>query len=149
MTSGVMSSKACDDCAASTPWAAISFAMLKRTFDITASTLGLLLASPVMLAAAVAIRSTSPGPILFREERVGKDFRNFRILKFRTMYVDAPERGGQLTAGHGDPRITPVGRFLRRWKIDELPQLFNVLGGQMSLVGPRPEVPKYVAMFRD
>lgn len=123
--------------------------MLKRTFDIFAATIGLLCAAPIMLASAIAIRCTSPGPILFRQERVGKNFEVFQILKFRTMYVDASQRGGPLTQGHYDPRITPVGSFLRRWKIDELPQLVNVLSGRMSLVGPRPEVPKYVAMFRD
>lgn len=91
----------------------------------------------------------SRGPVFFRQERVGRNFRPFRIFKFRTMVVDAPRLGGQITSGHEDPRITRVGRFLRRWKLDELPQLFNVVCGDMSLVGPRPEVPRYVEMFRD
>jgi lipopolysaccharide/colanic/teichoic acid biosynthesis glycosyltransferase len=103
----------------------------------------------VLLAAAAAVRFSSPGPVLFRQERVGRNFRPFQILKFRTMLVDAPRLGGSLTIGDDDPRITPVGRLLRRYKIDELPQLINVLRGEMSLVGPRPEVPKYANLFRD
>jgi len=90
----------------------------------------------------------SRGPVFFRQERVGRGFRPFRIFKFRTMVVDAPQRGGPITSGHDDPRITRVGRFLRRWKFDELPQFVNVVMGEMSLVGPRPEVPRYVEMFR-
>lgn len=120
----------------------------KRSLDLAASGLGLLVASPILLVAAVAVRLDSAGPILFRQTRVGRDFRPFSIYKFRTMTVDAPERGGQITAGT-DPRITPSGRWLRKSKIDELPQLFNVFLGDMSLVGPRPEVPKYVEMFHD
>jgi lipopolysaccharide/colanic/teichoic acid biosynthesis glycosyltransferase len=119
--------------------------MLKRAFDATAAALGLVVLSPVLLLAAAAIRLTSPGPVLFRQERVGRDFRPFRICKFRTMRVGPPP-AVQVTAGD-DPRITPVGRVLRRFKVDELPQLLNVLRGEMSLVGPRPEVPKYVQMF--
>ena len=123
-------------------------AALKRTLDVVASALGLVLLSPILLLAAVAIRTTSRGPVFFRQERVGRSFRPFRIYKFRTMVADAPQLGGQLTAG-ADPRITRVGRLLRKSKIDELPQLINVLVGNMSLVGPRPEVPRYVEMFRD
>jgi lipopolysaccharide/colanic/teichoic acid biosynthesis glycosyltransferase len=122
--------------------------MLKRTFDVVVAALGLILSAPLWAVVALAIRCTSPGPVLFRQERVGRHFRPFQILKFRTMAVDAPQRGGQLTRGDRDPRITPLGRFLRRSKIDELPQLINVLCGEMSLVGPRPEVPKYVELFR-
>lgn len=88
------------------------------------------------------------GPVFYRQQRVGRGFQPFRIFKFRTMVVDAPLRGGQITSGHNDPRITRIGRFLRKWKLDELPQLFNVVQGDMSLVGPRPEVPRYVEMFR-
>ena len=122
--------------------------MLKRTFDIFASLCGLILSAPLLLGAALAVRLTSPGPIFFRQQRIGRNFVPFAIVKFRTMVVNAPRLGGPLTQGSRDPRITPVGRFLRRTKIDELPQLWNVLCGEMSLVGPRPEVAKYVEMFR-
>jgi lipopolysaccharide/colanic/teichoic acid biosynthesis glycosyltransferase len=121
---------------------------LKRLFDLIAAGFGVILLSPVLIAVAIAVKLDSRGPVFFRQERVGRGFRPFRIFKFRTMVVDAPERGGQITSGHEDPRITRVGRFLRRWKIDEFPQLFNVLHGEMSLVGPRPEVPRFVDMFR-
>ncbi len=121
--------------------------MWKRVFDVAASGCGLVLLSPVFLAAALAVRFSSPGPILFRQERVGLRFKPFEILKFRSMSVDAPRNGPTITAG-ADPRITRVGRVLRKTKIDELPQLINVLKGDMSIVGPRPEVPQYVAMFR-
>jgi lipopolysaccharide/colanic/teichoic acid biosynthesis glycosyltransferase len=124
------------------------YAAAKRALDLAASGLGLLVVSPILLVAAIAVRLNSAGPILFRQTRVGRDFRPFSIYKFRTMTVDAPERGGQITAG-ADPRITSSGRWLRKSKIDELPQLFNVFLGDMSLVGPRPEVPKYVEMFHD
>lgn len=117
-------------------------------FDIFASACGLIVLSPLLAATALAVRFTSRGPVFFRQERVGRNFKPFKIVKFRTMVVDAPRLGGPLTHGNRDPRITPVGRLLRRWKIDELPQLWNVLRGEMSLVGPRPEVPKYVALFR-
>lgn len=106
------------------------------------------MASPVLAAAAVAVRLDSRGPVLFVQRRVGRNFRPFGIYKFRTMVTDAEARGGQITFG-ADPRITRVGHWLRKWKIDELPQLLNVLLGHMSLVGPRPEVPRYVEMYRD
>jgi lipopolysaccharide/colanic/teichoic acid biosynthesis glycosyltransferase len=121
---------------------------LKRCFDFLAALLGLILLSPVLLLTALSVRCDSRGPIFFKQERVGRGFRRFRIYKFRTMVVDAPKLGLQITAGE-DPRITRVGRFLRKWKLDELPQLVNVLKGEMSLVGPRPEVPRYVEMFRE
>ncbi|HEX3999289.1 MAG TPA: sugar transferase [Pirellulales bacterium] len=121
---------------------------MKRLFDICAAALGLLILSPVLFALAVAVKINSRGPVFFRQERIGRGFRPFRIFKFRTMVVDAPQRGGQITSGHDDPRITRIGRFLRRWKLDELPQLINVVAGEMSLVGPRPEVQRYVEMFR-
>jgi lipopolysaccharide/colanic/teichoic acid biosynthesis glycosyltransferase len=124
------------------------YSAVKRTFDLLASGVGLVLISPVLVLAALAIRLDSPGPVFFWQQRVGRNFRPFWIYKFRTMVVDAPERGGQITAG-ADPRITRVGGWLRKMKIDELPQLINVFLGDMSLVGPRPEVPKYVEMFRD
>ena len=104
--------------------------------------------APLLIVIAIVIRLTSPGPIFFRQTRVGRQLRPFEILKFRTMVVDAEKLGLQLTAGE-DPRITSIGRFLRKTKLDELPQLFNVLSGEMSLVGPRPEVPKYVELFRE
>jgi lipopolysaccharide/colanic/teichoic acid biosynthesis glycosyltransferase len=96
----------------------------------------------------VAVKLDSPGPVLFVQQRVGRNFRNFGILKFRTMVNDAEQRGGQITFG-ADPRITRLGRILRKTKLDELPQLWNVLRGEMSVVGPRPEVPRYVEMYRE
>ena len=122
--------------------------MLKRAFDVWLASIGLLLLSPILCLVAISIRFDSHGPIFFRQERVGTRFRPFRIYKFRTMVKDAPRIGGPITCGE-DPRITYVGRFLRRTKIDELPQLFNVLKGDMSIVGPRPEVRQYVERFRD
>lgn len=119
--------------------------MSKRLFDIVAAGTGLLLLAPLLLALALWIRLDSPGPALFRQVRVGRHGVPFEILKFRTMVAGA-ERGPQLTAGR-DARITRAGRFLRRSKLDELPQLFNVVLGSMSLVGPRPEVPRYVACY--
>ena len=120
--------------------------ILKRTVDVMAAGGGLVLLAPVLVLLALMVKWTSPGPVFFGQERVGRGGRNFRILKFRTMVADAERRGLHITAG-GDPRITPVGRFLRRYKMDELPQLWNVLAGDMSLVGPRPEVAKYVALY--
>lgn len=120
--------------------------MAKRVFDLGVAAIALLLAAPLMLLIALAIRLDSPGPVFFRQERVGQGGRPFRIHKFRTMVADAPARGPALTVGD-DARITRVGRFLRRSKLDELPQLFDVLAGHMSLVGPRPEVPQYVARY--
>ena len=119
---------------------------MKRLFDILVSGLGLLLLAPLLLVIAVIVRLSSRGPVLFRQERVGRDGRLFRILKFRTMVVDAERRGLQLTAG-ADIRITRAGGRLRQYKLDELPQLLNVLLVDMSLVGPRPEVPRYVALY--
>lgn len=121
--------------------------MIKRLFDVVAAVGGLLVLSPLFALVALAVKLTSRGPVFFRQERVGRDFQPFRIYKFRTMVVDAPKLGGQITAGR-DPRITSIGHLLRKTKLDELPQLLNVLSGEMSLVGPRPEVPKYVEMFR-
>ena len=120
--------------------------MAKRCFDFFCSSLGLFLLSPLLLFLAFLIACDSPGPVFFRQERVGLRGRLFRIHKFRTMFVDAEHRGLQITVGH-DPRVTRIGHFLRRYKLDELPQLFDVWRGQMSLVGPRPEVPRYVAFY--
>ena len=120
--------------------------MMKRTFDAIVSFLGLVLLSPFLLPVVILIKLDSPGPVLFRQQRIGKGFRPFFICKFRTMLQDPCGPGRLITVGD-DPRITRVGRWLRKTKIDELPQLFNVLKGEMSFVGPRPEVPKYVQVF--
>ena len=122
--------------------------MLKRAFDLAASSFGLLVFSPVLLGIAAAIAWGSPGPIFYRGTRVGLGGKPFRIFKFRTMVVNADKIGGPSTAG-GDPRITPIGRFLRAHKLDELPQLLNVFSGDMSIVGPRPEVQQYVDMYTE
>ncbi len=117
--------------------------VIKRAFDIAVSALGLTLVAPMFVVVAALIRCTSRGPVFFRQERIGRGFRPFYILKFRTMVPDAPKLGGVLTCGD-DPRITRIGRFLRMTKLDELPQLINVLRGDMSFVGPRPERPEFV-----
>ena len=120
--------------------------MLKRTFDLVAASLGLIILSPIFLGIALSIRFSSRGPVFFRQERIGRNFVPFRILKFRTMELrDTPD---SLITVKGDRRVTPFGRVLRQTKLDELPQLLNVLRGDMSLVGPRPEVKEYVERFR-
>ncbi len=119
---------------------------MSRALDVLASSFGLIILAPLFVLVAVAIRLDSGGPVFFRQVRVGRDGRPFSILKFRTMRTDAEAVGGQLTVG-ADPRVTRVGAWLRRTKIDELPQLINVLRGDMALVGPRPEVPRYVALY--
>ena len=119
---------------------------MKRLFDILASGFGLLILSPLFLILAVWIQLDSPGPVFYRQTRVGRGGRDFRIFKFRTMRVGA-DKGSLVTIGGRDPRVTRVGAFLRRLKLDELPQLLNVLAGDMSLVGPRPEVRKYVDLY--
>lgn len=118
----------------------------KRLFDLLASAAGLILLSPILVVIAVLVKSSSRGAVLFQQQRVGKDGRLFNILKFRSM-VDGAEHKGKSITSNSDPRITPLGVFLRKWKLDELPQLWNVLIGEMSLVGPRPEVPLYVAGY--
>lgn len=120
--------------------------MLKRTFDLLVSTLGLLLLAPILLCLAVCIKLDSSGPVFFRQERVGREGKLFRIHKLRTMVTDAEWSGLQVTVG-ADPRVTRVGRWLRKYKLDEFPQLIDVWQGHMSLVGPRPEVPRYVACY--
>jgi lipopolysaccharide/colanic/teichoic acid biosynthesis glycosyltransferase len=117
-----------------------------RLLDIGFSLIGLILLSPVLVVAALVVMCSSPGPIFYRARRVGKDGRLFDVYKFRTMVVDAAAPGPRLTTS-GDRRVTSAGRFLRRFKVDELPQLFNVLQGNMSLVGPRPEDPHYVKSY--
>jgi len=121
---------------------------VKRIVDVSAASLGLILLAPVFAVVAVVIVFVDGRPVLFRQVRVGRNGVPFRIFKFRTMIRNAEARGGQLTAGR-DGRVTPVGGWLRRTKLDELPQLLNVLAGQMSLVGPRPEVPKYVEFYTE
>jgi len=118
----------------------------KRVLDIVGAALGLLLLWPVFAVVALMIKLETPGPIFFRQERVGRGGRSFRIYKFRSMVV-APEHGGIALTVRADPRITPVGMFLRRSKLDELPQLINVLVGDMSIVGPRPEVPQFIEFY--
>jgi lipopolysaccharide/colanic/teichoic acid biosynthesis glycosyltransferase len=120
----------------------------KRLFDLSVSLLGLVVTAPVLAGAAILIKLEDGGPVFFRQERVGRHGRRFLIWKLRTMVSDAERRSGQLTVG-SDDRITRIGRWLRRAKLDELPQLFNVVGGTMSLVGPRPEVPRYVELYTD
>lgn len=120
--------------------------VVKRAFDIAGALGGLVATAPLIAASAVLVKLSSPGPIFFRQERVGRAGRPFEMIKFRTMRVDAS--GPQVTAGT-DSRITPIGRILRKTKLDELPELVNVLRGDMSLVGPRPEVPRYVALYPD
>jgi lipopolysaccharide/colanic/teichoic acid biosynthesis glycosyltransferase len=120
--------------------------MAKRCFDLLLSSVGLLVLSPVMLLIALLVKLDSPGPVMFRQERVGRFGRSFRIHKFRTMRHEPVGRGLQITVG-ADSRITRVGGFLRASKLDELPQLLDVWLGDMSLVGPRPEVPRYVAHY--
>jgi lipopolysaccharide/colanic/teichoic acid biosynthesis glycosyltransferase len=119
---------------------------MKRSLDIFLSSLGLLILLSFLPIVAILIKIDSRGPVFFRQERIGKDFRRFMIYKFRTMMVNADKKGALITAG-GDKRVTKVGCFLRKYKIDELPQLFNVLKGEMSFVGPRPEVNEYVQLF--
>ena len=119
---------------------------LKRAMDIVISGGALAVLWPVLLLIAVAIKIDDPGPVFYRQVRVGKDGREFRIFKFRTMVVDADKKGLQITVGR-DNRITRMGRLLRKTKLDELAQLLNVFVGEMSFVGPRPEVPKYVNLY--
>jgi lipopolysaccharide/colanic/teichoic acid biosynthesis glycosyltransferase len=120
---------------------------MKRIFDIIGAIFGLVLFLPLLLIVALLVKLDSPGPVFFRQERMGKGFKPFFIYKFRTMVQDPSETGAPLTIGD-DPRITRTGRFLRKTKIDELPQLINVLKGEMTFVGPRPEVRQFVELFR-
>ncbi len=121
--------------------------MIKRSFDVGVAAIGLIVLSPLMLILPVLIKCDSRGPVFFKQKRIGKDFRAFLIYKFRTMKENSELSGPMITIGQ-DPRITRIGRFLRKTKLDELPQLINVLKGEMSLVGPRPELPRFVELFR-
>lgn len=121
--------------------------MLKRIFDITLSLFGLIILLPFMLIIAILIKIDSKGPVFFKQIRVTKNGKEFKIFKYRTMRVGS-DKYSQITVGK-DGRITKIGSFLRKYKLDEIPQLINVLIGDMSLVGPRPEVPKYVALYTE
>lgn len=122
--------------------------MAKRLFDIVSSGIGLLCLAPVFVVMAIWIKLDSRGPVFYRQTRVGRYGRDFRIFKFRSMRVGS-DKGRQITVGERDPRITHSGYFIRRYKIDELPQLINVFLGDMSIVGPRPEVRKYVDLYSE
>src|SRR5207302_5844178 len=132
---------------------------LKRASDLVLTSLALLMLSPVLLAVAIAIKMDSSGSVFYRQQRVGRDGHPFWMFKFRSMCLDADARlvelrmrneaSGPLFKMRKDPRVTPVGGFIRRWSLDELPQLFNVLRGEMSLVGPRPPIPSEVAEYED
>lgn len=117
-----------------------------RFFDILFSLTGLTILSPLILIVSIAIKIESRGPVFFKQIRIGLNGKPFKLYKFRSMYENS-EKKGQITIGSNDKRITRVGRIIRKYKLDELPQLFNVLKGDMSLVGPRPEVPKYVEKY--
>jgi lipopolysaccharide/colanic/teichoic acid biosynthesis glycosyltransferase len=120
--------------------------MIKRLFDIVCSTVGLLILSPLFIVLSLCIYKDSKGPLLFHQLRIGKNGKPFYIHKFRTMIQNAELLGERITVKN-DPRITKCGKILRKYKLDELPQLFNVLKGEMSIVGPRPEVPEYVDLY--
>lgn len=124
------------------------YSVCKRAFDLALSIAGFVLLSPFLILISLAIKWDSPGPVFYRGLRVGRFGKLFQIVKFRTMVVNAEQLGGP-SAADGDVRITRVGRWLRKFKLDELPQLVNVIKGEMSFVGPRPEVPEYVALFND
>lgn len=119
---------------------------MKRVFDVMASGLGLLLLSPLFLIIAIWVKADSPGPVFYRQTRVGRGNRDFRLFKFRSMRVGSDKKG-LITVGGHDPRVTRSGYYIRKYKLDELPQLINVFIGDMSLVGPRPEVRKYVDLY--
>lgn len=119
---------------------------LRRIIDVLAATLGLIILTPLFLIISIAIKKSDGGPVFYKARRVGKDEKMFKLYKFRTMMLDADKQGPGITTS-GDSRITPVGHWLRHKKLDELPQLLNVCRGEMSLVGPRPEDPRYVALY--
>jgi sugar transferase (PEP-CTERM system associated) len=122
--------------------------VMKRAFSLIASIAGLILSAPIMLLTAIAIKLESQGPIFFTQERVGKDGRIFKLVKFRSMATDAEARSGPMWAQANDPRVTRIGKFIRRTRIDELPQFINVIKGDMDFVGPRPERPYFVDQLR-
>ena len=120
---------------------------MNRALDVVGASLGLVLASPLLAAAAIAIRLDGGGPVLYRQQRVGKDGREFELVKLRTMVVGAERQGAGWAVDHGDPRITRVGSLLRRISLDEVPQLWNVVRGEMSLIGPRPTLAYQVEQY--
>jgi len=122
--------------------------MTKKLFDFLASLIGVIILSPILLIISLAIKLGSPGPILYHSLRIGKSKNPFKVYKFRTLVINADKIGGPSTSDD-DPRLTKIGKFLRKYKLDELPQLFNVIKGEMSLVGPRPEVPEYAKLYKD
>ena len=124
-------------------------ANVKRTVDIVGSLVGIVVTSPIMLLIAAMIKITSPGPVIFKQERIGLHNKPFYMYKFRTMEVQSPKEERKAWTIKDDPRVTPFGRFLRRLSLDELPQLFNIIKGDMSLVGPRPERPLFVEKFKE
>ncbi len=126
-----------------------TYSAAKRAFDVIASVLGLIILSPLFVLAAILVKITSKGPIIFSQTRVGKNGRHFEMYKFRTMKRDAEKETGPVWAAANDSRLTPIGRFLRKWRIDELPQFVNILKGEMSLIGPRPERPVFVDKFKE
>jgi exopolysaccharide biosynthesis polyprenyl glycosylphosphotransferase len=142
------------------PRVKVNYAFWKRVLDVVGSLLLIVLLSPVLLVIAVLVKLSSPGSVIYKQKRVGRYGKEFDFLKFRSMYRDADkqleellkegnEKDGPIFKMKNDPRITPIGRFLRKYSLDELPQLFNVLRGEMSLVGPRPPLPREVAQYDD
>ena len=126
------------------------YLLVKRAFDIVASALAMIISSPVMLCVAIAIKATDGGPVFYRQCRLTKDGKTFDVLKFRSMRVDAEKDGvARLSSGSSDDRITPVGRFIRKCRIDELPQFINIFMGDMSFVGPRPERPEIAVQYEE
>ena len=121
--------------------------MIKRLFDLIFSSIGLILLSPLFLWLAIAIKRNSPGPVFYQGVRTGKNFKPFRMFKFRSMVTNADQIGGENSPAD-DPRLTKIGKFMKRYKLDELPQLINVLKSEMSLVGPRPEVLRYANLYK-
>jgi exopolysaccharide biosynthesis polyprenyl glycosylphosphotransferase len=124
-----------------------TYTAIQRFYSFLIALFGTILVAPIMLAVAILVKTTSPGPVLYRQRRVGREGRVFEVLKFRSMYVDAEARTGAVWATKNDPRITPLGRWIRKLRFDEFPQFFNVLKGDMSIVGPRPERPEFVEML--
>jgi Undecaprenyl-phosphate glucose phosphotransferase len=131
------------------PVESFAYTVVKRTFDLIAATVGLIILSPIFVAVATLVKLSSPGPVLFRQERVGRHGKSFTLLKFRTMQCSSKSESDTLWTTRNDPRCTVIGSLLRRFSLDELPQLLNVIRGEMSLVGPRPERPYYVAKFEE
>lgn len=131
------------------PVESFAYTVLKRTFDLVGATLGMVILSPALLTIAALVKLSSSGPILFRQERVGRDGKRFTLLKFRTMQCSSKDESDTIWTTKNDPRCTAIGAVLRRFSLDELPQLWNVIRGEMSLVGPRPERPHFVARFRE